>query len=121
MCRTRGGFASTARQRCGKLELMGTALSETERVRRKRWASDQRAAAALGMSPDDCLAARAATIKTLTTMIRAAMDEHGASDPVEVLPEILARMQEKVVAEARVAAKAAAREEVQRLLRKAIA
>jgi len=99
---------------------MGTALSEHERVRRKRWAADQRVAAALGMSPDDCLVARAATIKTLTTMIRAAMDEHGAADPVEVLPKILARMQEKAVAEARAAAREAAAEQVRTMLRKAV-
>src|SRR5262249_50342069 len=99
---------------------MGTALSEHERVRRQRWAADQRVAAALGMSPNDCLAARAATIKTLTTMIRAAMDEHGASDPLEVLPEILARAQEKAVGEARTAAREAAAEQVQAMLRKAV-
>jgi hypothetical protein len=53
-------------------------------------------------------------------MIHTAMDEHGVDDPIAVLPEILARLQEIAIGEARTAAKIAAREEVQRLLRKAM-
>jgi hypothetical protein len=48
------------------------------------------------------------------------MDEHGVDDPIAVLPEILARLQEIAIGEARTAAKIAAREEVQRLLQKAM-
>jgi len=39
---------------------------------------------------------------------------------VEILPELLARLEEQAIGKARAAAKVAAREEVQRLLRKAI-
>ena len=42
------------------------------------------------------------------------------SDPVAVLPEILARLEEQAIGKARTAAKAAAREEFRALLRKAI-
>jgi hypothetical protein len=49
------------------------------------------------------------------------MDECGAVDPVEILPELLARLEEHAIGEARAAAKVAAREEVQRLLRKVVA
>jgi hypothetical protein len=41
-------------------------------------------------------------------------------DPVEILPELLARLEEHAIGEARTAAKVAAREAVCRLLRKAI-
>jgi hypothetical protein len=54
-------------------------------------------------------------------MIRQKMAERGATDPVEVLPEILTDLQETAVAQSRAAAKAAAREEIHSLLRKAIA
>jgi hypothetical protein len=46
------------------------------------------------------------------------MDECGVVDPLELLPEILARIEEHAIGEARRAAKAAAREEVQKMLRK---
>jgi hypothetical protein len=49
------------------------------------------------------------------------MDECGVDDPVEILPELLARLEEHAIGEARTAAKVAAREEVQRLLRKVMA
>ena len=99
---------------------MSTTLSEAERARRQRLVLDGRTASALGISMQALGPLRVATIKTLTTMIHAAMDEHGVDDPIAVLPEILARLQEIAIGEARTAAKVAAREEVQRLLRKAM-
>jgi hypothetical protein len=97
------------------------AISEDERARRRQYTIDSRAAVGLGLSLEQCLTARKAAIESWTTLIRAQMQEHNAGDPVEVLPQLLARLQETVVGEARTAARAAAREEVQRLLRKAIA
>ena len=97
---------------------MGTALSESERRRRQQFVVDGRTASALGISMQALGPLRAATIKTLTTMIHAAMDEHGVDDPIAVLPELLARLEEHAIGEARAAAKVAAREEVQKMLRK---
>jgi hypothetical protein len=99
---------------------MTKAISETERVRRQQLAINSRAALALGVPLETCLAARKAAIASWTTLIRAQMQEHNVNDPVEILPELLARLEEHVVGEARTAAKAAAREEFRALLRKAI-
>jgi hypothetical protein len=98
---------------------MSKVLPEAERARRRQLVIDSRAAIGLGISLDACLTARKAAIESWTTTIRARMTECGARDPVEILPELLARLEERVIGEARTAAKAAAREEVQRL-RKAI-
>jgi hypothetical protein len=99
---------------------MAQAISEIERVRRQQLAINTRAAVGLGVPLEVCLAARKAAIESWTTLIRAQMQEHNVNDPVEILPELLARLEEHAIGEARAAAKAAAREEVQRLLRKAI-
>jgi hypothetical protein len=99
---------------------MGTVLSESERRRRQQFVVDGRAAAALGISMEALGTARKAVIANWTTLIRARMDECGAVDPVEILPELLARLEEHAIGEARAAAKVAAREEVQRLLRKVV-
>jgi len=93
-------------------------LSEAERVRRQQFVVDSRTACALGITMEALGPARKAAIDRLTTLIRSQMTEHGVSDPVEILPEILTRLEEHAVGEARKAAKVAAREEVQRLLRK---
>jgi hypothetical protein len=97
---------------------MGTALSQAERARRRQFAIDGRAAAALGVTMETLATSRKTAIENWTSLIRARMDECGAIDPLEILPEILTRLEEHAVGEARAAARAAAREEVQRLLRK---
>jgi hypothetical protein len=99
---------------------MSKALSEAERARRRQLVIDSRAAIGLGTSLDACLTARKVAIENWTALIRARMAECGAHDPVEILPELLVRLQEKAVGEARAAAKVAAREEVRLLLRKVI-
>ena len=48
------------------------------------------------------------------------MDKTKASDPTEILPQALARMQERAIAEARRTAETAARDMVGTMLRKAI-
>jgi hypothetical protein len=99
---------------------MGKALSEDERVRRQRWAADSRAAAKLGLSLEKCLAARAVGVETWTTLIRALMQEHGVDDPVAVLPELLAQIEQHAIGEARTTARTTAREEVRAMLKRAI-
>ena len=65
-------------------------------------------------------APRRAAIEQWTTIIRAQMQEQGVADPVEILPELLARVREQAIGEARAAAKIAAREEVRKLFRKVL-
>jgi hypothetical protein len=98
---------------------MTKAISEIERARRRQYAIDSRAALGLGVSLEQCLTARKAAIAHWTTLIRAQMQEYNVNDPVEILPELLARLEEHAVGEAR-AARMAAREEVRVLLRKVI-
>jgi hypothetical protein len=100
---------------------MAKALSEPEQARRRQLATTMRAAIGQGQSLDSYLAAHRQMIADMTAAIREKMTACGATDPVEVLPEILTHLQEAAVAEARVAAKAAAREEIRALLRKATA
>jgi hypothetical protein len=99
---------------------MDKAISETERARRRQLIIDSRAAVGLGTSLDACLTARAEQIESWTALIRTRMAECGVHDPLAILPELLVRLQEQAVGEARTAAKVAAREEVRNLLRKVI-
>lgn len=100
---------------------MGKAISESERARRRQLAIDGRAASALGIPIEACLAARKVAIEQWTVTIRARMAECGARDPIELLPELLVRIEEHAVGEARTAARVAAREEVRAMLRKVVA
>src|SRR5262249_51475843 len=101
--------------------IMTKALLETEQSRRRQLAVTMRAAIAQGQSLENYLAAHEQAISAMTAMIREKMAERRATDPVEVLPEILTNLQESAVAEARVAAKTVAREEFRAMLRKATA
>src|SRR5262245_15887612 len=100
---------------------MAKALSDAERARRRQVVSDGKAACALGVTRVACLAARQTAIESWTTTIRARMAECGARDPVEILPELLARLEEHAVGEARTAARVAAAEQVRVMLRKVLA
>jgi hypothetical protein len=99
---------------------MGTTLSKAERERRQQFVIDGKAASALGISMEALGTARRAAIEQWTTIIRAQMQEQGVADPVEILPELLARVREQAIGEARAAAKIAAREEVRKLFRKVL-
>jgi hypothetical protein len=99
---------------------MGTTLSKAERERRQQFVIDGKAASALGISMEALGTARRAAIEQWTTVIRARMQEQDVADPVEILPELLARVQEQAIGEARAAAKIAAREEFRKLLRKVL-
>ena len=73
---------------------MASALSKNEQVHRRLVVADMRAAAGLPTSVDVCRAARVTTVKNWTTLIRAEMDAHPVSDPLQILPELLTRLQE---------------------------
>jgi hypothetical protein len=74
-----------------------------------------------GQSLEEFIATRDAIADGWAKWFRAEMDKFGAEDPVEVLPNALARIEQHAIAEAREAAKAAAQAEVRTMLRRAIA
>jgi hypothetical protein len=96
-------------------------MTNSEMIRRRELTVDSRRALGQGMTLDEYRRAHDANVEALTATIRAAMEHYGVDDPVEVLPDILVRLQETAVEEARAAAKTAARDEVQRMLKRAIA
>jgi hypothetical protein len=100
---------------------MDTKILKDEQAHRRRLVADSRAALKSGKSTSAFLAARAASIAEWITTIRTMMDERGAADPAEILPELVVHLKEALVAEARAAARVAAQDEVRALLRKAIA
>jgi hypothetical protein len=92
-----------------------------EAAHKKQFIVDSRRAAQLGQNVHEYRVQRKAACEKWTTMIRALMDENGVlTDPVRVLPEILATVEEHVTRAARQEAKSAARGELQRLLRKVV-
>jgi hypothetical protein len=93
----------------------------SEQIRRREFNRDMRHALAQGQELDAYRTTRDAKIEDLTATIRAMMERHGVDDPIEVLPHILIGVQERAIAEARAAAKTAARDEVRRMLKRAIA
>jgi hypothetical protein len=96
-------------------------LSEAERARRRQLVIDGKTACALGISLEALAPARKAAIESWTATIRTRMNECGAHDPTEILPELLTLVEEHAVSEARAAAKAAAVEQVKIMLRKVLA
>jgi hypothetical protein len=88
---------------------------------RRRLIADSKAAVALGLPVNDYRTQRTAAIAQWTHTIRSLMDQHGVIDPLEVLPGILAAVEEHAIGAAKAAAASAARDELQRLLRKATA
>jgi hypothetical protein len=65
-------------------------------------------------------AKRDQTTDEWTAWFHATMDECHVTNPVEILPQALALVQERAIAAARNAAKSAAQHEVCRMLKKAI-
>jgi hypothetical protein len=93
-----------------------------ENAHRRQLAVDSRRAAQLGQNVHEYRIARKVACEKWTTTIRALMDENGVlTDPVRVLPEILASVEESITKAARAEAKIVARAELQRLLRKVAA
>src|SRR5262249_51890389 len=79
---------------------------------------DTMRATALRMSVHEYRTQRAAAVKKWAHTLHTLMEAAGVSDPVEVLPEICASIMQHAVLEARKAAVAEARTEVQKMLRK---
>jgi hypothetical protein len=98
-----------------------TDIDVNEQVRRRELMRDMRAASAQGQEPEEYRAKRDQSVDEWAAWLHAEMDRCHATDPVEVLPAALALVQERAIAEARAAAKTAARDEVRRMLRRAIA
>jgi hypothetical protein len=89
---------------------------ESEHARQLR--VDTMRATALRMGVQDYRAQRAAAVKKWAHTLHTLMEAAGVSDPVEVMPEICASIMQHAVLEARKAAVAEARTEVQKMLRK---
>jgi hypothetical protein len=88
-------------------------LTEAERQRRAAHMADMREAVALGRSVEEHLQLRAAVASEWAEWFHIEMNECGVDDPTEVLPQALARIQQRATAEACRAAKDVARAEVQ--------
>jgi hypothetical protein len=99
---------------------MEVVLTEAERVRRRELTRDSRAAIQLGLSLDQYRQQREAVISDWCEFLHAEMDRSHANDPIEVLPQALARLEERAISEARRAGEASAKEMVAKMLRKAI-
>jgi hypothetical protein len=99
---------------------MTEGLTEIERMRRREMTRDTKAALKQGMSLDQYLIGRNQAVDEWTRWFHAEMDNHRATDPIEVLPQALARVQEHAIAEARRTAEAAARDVVKAIIRRAI-
>jgi hypothetical protein len=97
-----------------------TNIDATEQVRRRELMRDMKAASAQGLEVDEYRLKRAQAVDEWAAWFHEAMDQCHATDPVEVLPQALALLQERANAAARTAAKTAARDEVKKMLRKAI-
>jgi hypothetical protein len=97
------------------------ALTESERVRRRELNADTRAALALGLSLDEYRQRRDFEVEAWCTFLRTEMDRLRCDDPVEILPQLAARIEERSTAAARKIAQETATDVVRQLLRKAIA
>jgi hypothetical protein len=73
---------------------------------------------ALRMTVEQYRTQRTAAVKKWAHTLHTLMEAAGVSDPVEIMPEICASIMQHAVLEARKAAIAEARTEVQRMLRK---
>jgi len=69
-------------------------LDEAERARRGELLREQRAAARAGISPDERTQQREQKADEWAQWLRRKMDSAGCTDPVVLLPDILARLQQ---------------------------
>ena len=96
-------------------------LTENERVRRREHARDVRSALKAGMSLEQFERAREACIERWCELFHAEMQKAHTDDPCEVLPTVLAKVEESAIAAARAVAAREAKEIVSTMLRRAIA
>jgi hypothetical protein len=99
---------------------MTTYQDALEQAHKRQQVADIRRASQLGLTPPEFKAQRKRLVDEWATKIRDVMDQVGARDPVECLPEIVTLMLEDLRGVAREEAKLAARGTVQRMLRKAM-
>jgi hypothetical protein len=97
-----------------------TSVDVNEQVQRRELMRDMKAAVAQGQVLEDYRAKRDRVVDEWAAWLSAEMDKCHATDPVEILPAAFALLQERATAAARTAAKAAARDEVTAMLRRAI-
>src|SRR5258707_15163980 len=100
---------------------MDAVLTELERTRRAEFNADSREALRLGKSLEEFIASRDAHADDWARWFHAEMEKFGVTDPIEVVPNAMVRVEQRAIAEARAAAVTAARDELKRMLRKAIA
>jgi hypothetical protein len=95
-------------------------ISESERRRRRELNENTRVGIALGLSIEQVVERREKSTLDWMAWLNAKMVEQKADDPQQIMPSICARLEERGALVGREAAKIAAKEEVQRMLRKAI-
>jgi hypothetical protein len=75
---------------------MSTTQTEAERIRRREYVRDMRAANQRGISVEAREKQRADSAAAWTAWLHRRMDESGCTDPVELLPEIIARIEQTI-------------------------
>ena len=100
---------------------MPTITEKIESNFQRQYRVDQVRAAALDMNVHEYRAQHAAAVKMWTHTIKNLMEGAGVRDPLEVLPEIVVAIMQHAERAARQDARAAARADIQRLLKKAAA
>jgi hypothetical protein len=94
---------------------------DRERVRRREFMADNRAALKNGQTYEEFRAAHEQRVQRWINLFHSEMEKVRTDDPCEVLPEIAARLEESAIAAARAVATREAKEIVTTMLRKAIA
>jgi len=100
---------------------MVTVTERIEDAHRRQLRVDRARADALDMNVHEYRAQHAAAVKMWTHTIHNLMEGAGARDPLEILPELIVAIMQHAERAARQDARGAARNEMQRLLRKAAA
>jgi hypothetical protein len=73
-----------------------TQQSESERVRRRELVRDMRAANQRGISVEERTKQREDAAAEWATWLHRRMDESGCTDPTELLPEIIAKLEQTI-------------------------
>jgi hypothetical protein len=97
---------------------MGTYQEQIEQAHKRQQVADIRRASQLGLTPPEFKAQRKRMVEEWSAKIRGLMDQCGARDPVEVLPEIVTLMLEDLRGVAREEAQQAAKGMVQKMLKR---
>jgi hypothetical protein len=97
-----------------------SALTEVEKIRRREQMRDQHAAVKAGMSFEEFQQAREERVQRWIDLFHSEMQRAHADDPTEVLPVILAKVEEAALVAARAIAKREAETIVKQMLRRAI-